>query len=552
MIEPSEERILILAPTGRDASLTAGLLAQEGVACQCCANGEELCREIAAGAGAVLLAEEALVPATLEPLRTALADQPPWSDLPLIVFTRGDSSSGEVLALLGPLCNATLLERPVRLTTLVSSVRAALRARRRQYEVRELLRRSEEADRRKDEFLAMLGHEIRNPLAAIRNALWVLEQTGTSGEQAGRQHEVMARQIHHLTRMVDDLLDVSRVTRGKILLQPQTVNLQEVADRCLQELGMEAQARSRNIEVTVRSEPVYVKGDPVRLEQVLCNLIQNGVKYTPPGGKLTLTVAREEMTGQGVVRVRDTGIGIPAEMLPRVFELFTQVETSIERSQGGLGLGLPLVKSLVELHGGKVGVTSDGLGKGSEFVIRLPLIPVMPALPRPVPPGIGAGTGALRRPLPMTVARPERSDGNGLCVLIVEDNADGRESMRELLEIWGHRVVLAETGLEGVEKALTFRPDVALVDIGLPGIDGNEVARRIRTTFGSQQVCLIAMTGYGQPEDRRRALQAGFDNYLIKPVDPARLSALLDGVGERVRQMPDDNAQCDGAALIVA
>ncbi|HEX2225164.1 MAG TPA: ATP-binding protein [Thermoanaerobaculia bacterium] len=554
MIEPREERILILAPTGRDAMLAAGLLAQEltqeEVDCQCCGNGVELCQAIAAGAGAVLLAEEALVPATLEPLRTALADQPPWSDLPLIVFTRGDSSSGEILKLLGPLCNATLLERPVRLTTLVSAVRAALRARRRQYQVRELLRRSEEADRRKDEFLAMLGHEIRNPLAAIRNALWVLEQAGTSSEKAGRQREVMGRQIHHLTRMVDDLLDVSRVTRGKILLQPQTVNLQEVADRCLQELGMETQARSRNIEVTVSSEPVYVKGDPVRLEQVLCNLIQNGIKYTPPGGKLTLTVAREEATGQAVVRVRDTGIGIPAEMLPRVFELFTQVEASIERSQGGLGLGLPLVRSLVELHGGKVSVTSDGPGQGSEFVIRLPLIPVMPALPRPVSPG--AGTGTRSRPLPAAVARPERPGGQGLCVLIVEDNADGRESMRELLEIWGHNVVLAETGLEGVEKALTFRPDVALVDIGLPGIDGNEVARRIRTTFDSQQVCLIAMTGYGQPEDRRRALQAGFDNYLIKPVDPARLSALLDGVRERVRQMPSDNTQCDGAALIVA
>jgi signal transduction histidine kinase/CheY-like chemotaxis protein len=544
----SQNRILILTPTGRDATLTAALLSQElarepeddaaaaqgDTECYCCRDGEELCREVELGAGAALIAEEALVPETVDRLLETLERQAPWSDLPLLVFTRGGTRD-EALGNLIALGNVTLLERPVRLTTLVSAVRAALRARGRQYEVRDLLRRSEEADRRKDEFLAMLGHEIRNPLAAIRNALWVLEQIGTTSEQAARQREVMNRQIHHLTRLVDDLLDVSRVTRGKILLQPQVVSLRDVAERCLQELGIAGQAESRSLELAVHTEPVHVKGDPVRLEQVLCNLLQNGIKYTPTGGKLTLTVRREG--GDAVIRVRDTGVGIPAEMLPRVFDLFTQVESSIARSQGGLGLGLPLVRSLVELHGGTVSAASDGLGRGSEFVVRLPVV-AAPAQ-RPAP-----------RPRPVK-ARTERA---ALRVLIVEDNPDGRESMRELLEIWGHQVELAENGPQGVEKAFSSRPDVALVDIGLPGLDGNEVARRIRSTLGPQQICLIAMTGYGQPEDRRRALQAGFDNYLIKPIDPARLATLLDDLRQQVCRPRSEGDAFGSAAeeLIVA
>jgi signal transduction histidine kinase/ActR/RegA family two-component response regulator len=541
--DPTQNRILILTPTGRDATLTAALLTQElagepggAVECHCCRDVEELCREVEAGAGAALIAEEALVPETADQLAGTLERQAPWSELPLLVFTRGGTRD-EALSNLIPLGNVTLLERPVRLTTLVSAVRAALRARRRQYEVRDLLRRSEEADRRKDEFLAMLGHEIRNPLAAIRNSLWVLEQTGTSSDQAARQRDVMTRQIHHLTRMVDDLLDVSRVTRGKIFLQPQVVSLQDVAERCLQELGIAGQAESRGLELSVHTEPVYVKGDPVRLEQVLCNLLQNGIKYTPPGGKLTLTVRRED--GNAVIRVRDTGVGIPAEMLPRVFDLFTQVESSIERSQGGLGLGLPLVRSLIELHGGQVSAASDGLDQGSEFVVRLPAVEPK-AQHRPAP-----------RPRPV---KPRAERSAPLRVLIVEDNPDGRESMCELLEIWGHQVELAENGPQGVEKAFSLRPDVALVDIGLPGLDGNEVARRIRSTLGPQQICLIAMTGYGQPEDRRRALQAGFDNYLIKPVDPSRLATLLEELRQRFSKRRLEGESFGGAAeeLIVA
>jgi CheY-like chemotaxis protein len=269
----------------------------------------------------------------------------------------------------------------------------------------------------------------------------------------------------------------------------------------------------------------------VRLEQVVCNLFQNAIKYTPRGGKIEITVESDD--GEATVRVRDTGVGIAAEMLPRIFEPFTQVESSRQRSEGGLGLGLPLVRSLVEMHGGRVEATSDGPGRGSEFTVRLPIQKVdrvaRPLL-FPVP-----SPDAAEAEAPVRAARPARLDRHGggkLRVLIIEDNPDGRESMRDLLEIWGHRVELAENGVMGLERALASLPDVALIDIGLPGMDGNEVARRIRSVYDGDQIALIAMTGYGQPEDRRRALQAGFDSYLVKPVDPGELARLLAATGQ--------------------
>jgi signal transduction histidine kinase/CheY-like chemotaxis protein len=515
---PLEERILVLAPTGRDDLLTCQILAQTGLPCCSCPAEHDLFREIRQGAGAVLVAEEALQPSTLQAMVELLGGQEPWSDLPLIVFARASGADEDVLARLSPLSNITLLERPVRMSTLVSAVQTALRARRRQYEVRDLLQRQAEADRRKDEFLAMLGHELRNPLAAIRNALWVLGEVGSREEQDVRQREVIERQTRHLVRMVDDLLDVSRVTLGKIILKRQPVDLGEIAERCLHDLGLAGLAASHGLQVEAETGPALVSGDPVRIEQVICNLVQNAIKYTPRGGTIRLSVQRQG--NEAAIRVGDTGVGISPEMLPRIFEPFTQVESSRTRSQGGLGLGLPLVRSLVELHGGGVEALSDGPGQGTEIVVRLPLrsgeTPVRPA----------------RRP-GRAAAPPASGPGLALLILVIEDNLDGRESLRDLLELWGHEVVLAEDGAEGVEKALERQPDVALVDIGLPGLDGNEVARRIRAAFSTGHMELIAMTGYGQPEDRRRALQAGFDSYLVKPVDPAHLGRLLAAVRPR-------------------
>ncbi len=508
-----QERVLVLTPTGRDGVLACQLLASLEVPALAAANAAELFQEIASGAGAVILADEALFPETVAGLLATLREQPPWSDLPLIVFTRSGESSERVLEALIPLGNATILERPVRLSTLVSAVKAALRARRRQYEVRDLLDRQAEADRRKDEFLAMLGHELRNPLAAIRNALWVLDEVGSQGVQAVRQREVIMRQTRHLVRMVDDLLDVSRVTLGKIILQRRPVDLRDVVERCLSELGMASLARGNDLDLAVATGTAVVLGDPVRLEQVACNLLQNAIKYTPRGGRLWVSV--ETAGDQALLRVRDTGIGLAPEMLQAIFEPFSQVESSRQHSEGGLGLGLPLVRSLVEMHGGRVEAVSDGTGQGSEFVVRLPLL------------AEDRRTAPSRRQGPPRLVRQRAAEAAGVHILIVEDNEDGRESLRELLELWGHHVSVAGNGPEGVEMAFSIRPEVALIDIGLPGLDGNEVARRIRELLSGDDIALIAMTGYGQPEDRRRALQAGFDRYLVKPVDPAELSRLL-------------------------
>jgi len=504
-----EERVLIFAPTGRDAALTSEVLTRAGFAASACPDLDELAREIARGAGMAVLADEALSPHTVNLLLDVLGSQGPWSDLPLLVFTRRDSAD-DVLATLEPLGNSTLLERPVRVNTLVSACHAALRARRRQYEVRDLLHSQAQADRKKDEFLAMLGHELRNPLAAIRNAHSVLERVGSPEESAVRQRQVIDRQLRHLARMVDDLLDISRVTLGKIILQTQPVDLQEVAERCLRELGTAVQAEHQHLALEVTTEPVEVDGDPVRLEQIVSNLLTNAIKYTPPGGRIALSVGG--VGGEAVIRVSDSGIGIPPEMLPRIFDLFTQVESSIPRSQGGLGLGLPLVRSLVELHGGRVGAASPGAGGGSEFTVRLPLLAAGAAVQT---------SAAAARVVSGGGPRP------GTRVLVIEDNQDGRESLRDLLEIWGYRVELAEDGPSGLARALASPPDVALIDIGLPGLDGNEVARRILSTLNGNTPCLIAMTGYGQPEDRGRALEAGFHTYLVKPVDPETLSRLL-------------------------
>jgi signal transduction histidine kinase len=458
---PREERVLVLAPTGRDGVLVCQLLATMEMPGFACAGAAELFAEIEAGAGAVILADEALLPETSDGLLRLLDGQPPWSDLPLIVFTRGQESSELALERLVPLGNATILERPVRMSTLMSAVKAALRARRRQYEIRDLLRRQTEADRRKDEFLAMLGHELRNPMAAIRNALWVLDEVGSDEPQEVRQREVIMRQTRHLVRMVDDLLDVSRVTLGKIILQRRPVDLRETAERCLAELGMETLARSNGLDLVLETRTALVMGDPVRLEQVVCNLLQNAIKYTPRGGRLRVTVGAEE--NEAVLRVRDTGVGLSPEMLQTIFEPFAQVESSRQRSEGGLGLGLPLVRSLAEMHGGRVEALSDGPGQGSEFIVRLPLL------------AEDAKPARFRRPA-QTAARPAVSEpAAGLHVLVVEDNEDGRESLRELLEIWGHQVSVAGNGPEGVEMAFSVRPEVALVDIGLPGLDGNEV-----------------------------------------------------------------------------
>jgi PAS domain S-box-containing protein len=373
---------------------------------------------------------------------------------------------------------------------------------------------AEAASRAKDEFLAMLGHELRNPLAAIANASQVLEEGVGADAPEGRLIAIVARQAQHLSRMVGDLLDVSRVSSGKINLSPEFVDLRDVAERAVAAFREAGRVARHDLSVSVQS--VVVRGDPTRLEQIVWNLLDNALKYTPPGGQVHLGVSRDE-EGVATLRVRDTGVGIAPELLPHIFDLFVQGRRSIDRAEGGLGLGLTLVRRLVEFHGGTVMASSDGAGKGSEFIVRVPA--VMGSSAR------APHEGGASPP------RPQR-------ILVVEDNADAREALVLLLESWGHQVTQAADGLSGLEVARSAPPDVALIDVGLPGIDGYALARELRGVPDCAAVRLIALTGYSRAQDRERGRAAGFDTYLVKPVDPGQLRVVLS---------PDPSAPDDGA-----
>ena len=362
---------------------------------------------------------------------------------------------------------------------------------------------AEAASQAKDQFLAMLGHELRNPLGAITSAVTVLGQTA-SPEHDRRAREVIAHQAEHLSRLVGDLLDVTRGALGKIELVRAPIDMVAAVRRCVATLES-GDKLGRHV-VTVEAQPAWVEADAARIEQIVMNLLSNALKFTPPGRGIRITVGIEQ--GDAVLRVADQGAGISAELLPSVFDLFVQGDLDLDRRLGGLGVGLSLVRRLVELHGGRVEAASDGPGRGSVFTVRLPALAEAPQTPgkRSEPPA-----GAPRHR-----------------ILVVEDNADNREMMRILLESAGHEVHDTGDGVSGVEAAVQLAPDTVLVDIGLPGIDGYEVARRIRAKL-RDRCRLIALSGYGQQKDRERAFDAGFDDHLLKPVDPARLLEVLSG-----------------------
>jgi signal transduction histidine kinase len=362
---------------------------------------------------------------------------------------------------------------------------------------------AQEASRHKDDFLAMLAHELRNPLAAITTALHVMRAHADERQVVRNAGEVVERQVRHQARLLDDLLDVSRITRGKIELRKSAVNLGSViADAIAATRGV-IEARKHTLAFDLAEDPITIEADATRLEQVVANLLTNAAKFSEPGSAITVLAGLEE--DRAVIRVRDNGMGIPETMLGRVFDLFTQIDPSLARSQGGLGIGLTLVRSLVQMHGGTVEARSEGPGRGSEFVVRLPL-------GKPAPAPEEQATTAPR-------LQPRH-------ILIVEDNDDARQMLRYALELDGHRVETAADGPKGILIAAETRPEVALIDIGLPGLDGYDVARRLRAALGPA-ILLVALTGYGQAGDRRRAREAGFDAHLVKPLDPEALSGLL-------------------------
>ncbi len=364
-----------------------------------------------------------------------------------------------------------------------------------------------EAARRKDEFLAILSHELRNPLTPLRNALEIIHLADLSDPALLEARDVMERQVRHLARLVDDLLDVFRISSRKLLLRKDWLDLAHLARVVSLDHRYALERAGLALTLDLPDRPVWVVGDSTRLSQILGNLLQNAIKFTDSGGCVTIRVAVDEAARRAVVRVADTGVGIPPEALPHLFDTFAQVEQSRHRSRGGLGLGLALVKGLVELHAGRIEVHSEGPGKGSEFVVALPL-------------------GEKSQPS-LAAATPGRPEGGGLHILIIEDNEDAAQTLAVLLKRYGHEVATAYTGRTGVDAAGKLRPDVVLCDLGLPGMNGYEVARALRADPATAAARLIAVSGFGHEDDRRQAHQTGFDLHLTKPIDPAELQQVL-------------------------
>lgn len=628
-----------MAPTSNDARLTAQFLEKAGVVATICTDPDALDAHLHAGCGALLLAEEALANGVVGRLVAALEKQPSWSDLPLIFITAVGGASDRRprhLSALGSVGNISIIERPVRPETLVSTCEVALRSRRRQYQVHDLLRKLEdmmariqqqarifdttlssipdltfildprgqfiyanlallnllglelnavigksfselpypaelatrldqqvqqvfttgqllrdetpyttpagitgyheyiltpvlgtdgrvevvagsardtserrqieqalrEADRRKDEFLAMLSHELRNPLAAIGNATSLLDSA--SAAERDWAIGVIKRQNAQLSHLIDDLLDVSRINTGKIRLRKEALDVAVVLDRARDAVQPLINERGHTLVAEYQPGNHWIEADPSRLEQVVVNLLTNAAKYTPSGGRIEMTVRQQE--GAVIITVHDNGIGIAAHLMPEMFKLFAQGERSIARSEGGLGIGLTIVQRLVEMHGGHIEALSDGPHLGSTFRVSFP---------------------AVLPPDDRERVQPTKDNSKTRRVLIVDDNVDTAQTLARLLQRAGHKVTLAHDGIEALKKARQMSPEAVVLDIGLPGMDGFEVARQLRRESSCAGTTIIALTGYGQPHDRHQALSAGFHHHLVKPVDLAELKQLL-------------------------
>jgi signal transduction histidine kinase len=391
-----------------------------------------------------------------------------------------------------------------------------------------------DADRRKDEFLATLAHELRNPLAPIFNALQILRLDKAGSPELQWAKDVIDRQIRQMTHLVDDLLDISRISRGKLELRREPVKLRDAIQGAVETSNPHIQEGRHQLTLDIPSEELILNGDLTRLSQILSNLLNNAAKYTEPGGKIALTA---DAKGSEVeIRVKDNGVGIPAEMIPQVFEMFAQIDRHLDRSKGGLGIGLRLVKSLVELHGGSIQAASGGAGRGSEFIVRLPL--ASESCPQEAESQF------------KSAAQPaESKSSHNLRVLIVDDNQDNAESLRRLLSMTGYDVRAVYDGVEGVRVVEEFCPDVLLLDIGMPTIDGHEVCRRIRSTPWGRNMTVVAQTGWGQEQDRRRTSEVGFDYHLVKPIDHTALRELLQKIGNErgprsAGAIADEHASC--------
>ncbi|MFZ6680621.1 hybrid sensor histidine kinase/response regulator [Undibacterium sp. Tian12W] len=497
-----ESRILIFAPIGKDARLIDQLLQRAKLETFICRSDLDVQKELRLGAAVLIITDEALSAYLLKFLNQFLTSQPAWSDIPILILTKTGIESPNTSNFF-QLGNITLLERPLQGVTLISAVMSAFRGRQRQYAMREV-------DRRKDEFLAMLAHELRNPLAPISAASDLLNFPNLTPERIKRTSEVISRQVKHMTGLIDDLLDVSRVSRGLVTLKEEVLDARHVATNAIEQVRPLLDARRHHLTLQTTSVPVYIKGDPKRLIQILSNVLNNAAKYTLEGGEITLSMDSD--ADSIVFTIRDNGIGIEPNTINCIFDMFAQAERSSDRTQGGLGIGLALVQNLVQLHGGTVTANSDGLGLGSKFTITLP---------RFYPVSMIDNESAVKR---------EPATGN-INVLVVDDNEDAASMLGMYLELAGCSVKIVHSGNAALNVAKTVSLDVCLLDIGLPDMDGTQLAKNLRRLPTMSDTMLVAITGYGQDIDRQRSSEAGFDHHMVKPVDMDALMRLLAQLG---------------------
>jgi signal transduction histidine kinase/ActR/RegA family two-component response regulator len=536
--DAGDETILVLAPIGRDAELASSALGAAGFQTEICRDLPALIGKLSIMRGAVLMAEEAITPATMAQFSALLSTQSAWSDLPIILLTSGGQvaeASSAVVERFGQGANVTLLERPLRVLTLCSTARVALRARRRQYEVRDLLEQREEvlaseraaraeaerAGRMKDEFLATLSHELRTPLNAIVGWCSLLQGGPTDHDELAQGLETIGRNARAQTRIIEDLLDMSRIISGKIRLDVQPCDVGEIVRAAVDTVRPAAEAKGITLRVVLDPRIGRLSGDPNRLQQVFWNLLTNAIKFTPKAGTVKVTLQR--INSQAEVSVADSGNGIEGEFLPFVFDRFRQSDSSTTRHHGGLGLGLAIVKQLVELHGGSVTARSAGLGCGATFTIALPVSPLMA---NPDPESLTSS-----RETDLRVARDWKADIrlSDVKVVVVDDEPDARDVIRRLLEGCEADVRVAGSATEAIELIRSHRPDVLVSDIGMPGEDGYSLIRRLRALPSEDggSTPAIALTAYARSEDRIQVLRRGFQMHAVKPVEPAELLAMV-------------------------
>jgi signal transduction histidine kinase/CheY-like chemotaxis protein len=515
--EDLENRVLVFMPTGRDAILVCATLAKADVSAQPCPDAQTLEKEIAAGAGAVLLAEEGVQDGTLEHLIETFNRQPVWSDLPVVLFAGSSNNSEKLLTTIGTRLNATIVERPIRVAMLISAVRGALRARQKQYQTRDLLNRLEDSDRQKDLFLATLSHELRTPLNSILGWIQLLRGKPDTID-ANHGLEVIERNAKAQSEIISDILFVSRIITGKLTLNLKPIDLVPVIQQAVEVVLPSVEAKNIQMNVFFDPDVRQIKGDHDRLKQVFWNILSNAVKFTPPHGRIDVSAF---VRGAHVeIEIRDTGMGIEPDFLPLIFERFSQADSSYTRKVGGLGLGLAIVRHLIEIHGGSVSVASEGANRGATFTIKLPVLTA-----RQTASAAAANGNAQKN----AEAEKASAPPEGIHVLLVEDNDDSREMLAVLFAQSNLQITAVASAAEALAELERIKPDVLISDIGMPDQDGYALIRQVRARppEKSGSIPAIALTGYASLQDRDLALQAGYQEHLSKPVDTDELLELV-------------------------